>query len=240
MRLLPLRFPLSNLREPCTGNVYGLVSLSQSRRPAARRFLPHECQFEGNRPARPGRRDPFAGPRGHAREHHRGGARGIRANTGSPARESTRSPRKTKSSKRMIYYYFGDKEGLYLKGPRGRLQQGPRRRGDAASRRPGAASRRSESWWNSPSTTTIRNQDFIRLVMIENIHHGEYLVPFQGDPGAERHGHRHDLEHLRARREGGAVRPGLDPIDLHWQISALCFFNVSNRATFSLASSRAT
>jgi hypothetical protein len=28
-------------------------------------------------------------------------------------------------------------------------------------------------------------------------------------------------------------RPGLDPIELHWQISALCFFNVSNRATFS-------
>ena len=28
-------------------------------------------------------------------------------------------------------------------------------------------------------------------------------------------------------------RRGLDPIELHWQISALCFFNVSNRATFS-------
>ena len=28
-------------------------------------------------------------------------------------------------------------------------------------------------------------------------------------------------------------RKGLDPIELHWQISALCFFNVSNRATFS-------
>jgi hypothetical protein len=32
---------------------------------------------------------------------------------------------------------------------------------------------------------------------------------------------------------GGIFRKGLDPIDLHWQISALCFFNVSNRATFS-------
>ena len=28
-------------------------------------------------------------------------------------------------------------------------------------------------------------------------------------------------------------RTGLDPIELHWQVSALCFFNVSNRATFS-------
>jgi hypothetical protein len=28
-------------------------------------------------------------------------------------------------------------------------------------------------------------------------------------------------------------RAGLDPIDIHMTISALCFFNVANRATFS-------
>jgi hypothetical protein len=33
--------------------------------------------------------------------------------------------------------------------------------------------------------------------------------------------------------EAGAFRKGLDEIDLHMTISALCFFNVSNRATFS-------
>ena len=32
----------------------------------------------------------------------------------------------------------------------------------------------------------------------------------------------------------GAFRKGLDPVDIHMSISALCFFNVSNRATFSL------
>ena len=31
----------------------------------------------------------------------------------------------------------------------------------------------------------------------------------------------------------GLFRSGLDPLEIHWQISALCFFNVSNRATFS-------
>ena len=30
----------------------------------------------------------------------------------------------------------------------------------------------------------------------------------------------------------------MDPLELHWQISALCFFNVSNRATFSKIFSR--
>lgn len=28
-------------------------------------------------------------------------------------------------------------------------------------------------------------------------------------------------------------RSGLEAVELHWQISAMCFFNVSNRATFS-------
>ena len=31
----------------------------------------------------------------------------------------------------------------------------------------------------------------------------------------------------------GVFREGIDPVDIHWFISALCFFNVSNRATFS-------
>ena len=32
----------------------------------------------------------------------------------------------------------------------------------------------------------------------------------------------------------GVFRRDIDPIDLHMSISALCFFNVSNRHTFSL------
>jgi len=31
----------------------------------------------------------------------------------------------------------------------------------------------------------------------------------------------------------GVFRPHMDPIDLHMSISALCFFNVANRHTFS-------
>jgi hypothetical protein len=32
----------------------------------------------------------------------------------------------------------------------------------------------------------------------------------------------------------GLFRGGIDPVDLHWTIGALCFFSVSNRSTFSL------
>jgi hypothetical protein len=34
-------------------------------------------------------------------------------------------------------------------------------------------------------------------------------------------------------RQTGVFRDGLDVVDLHMSISALCFFNVANRATFS-------
>jgi len=77
------------------------------------------------------------------------------------------------------------------------------------------------------------NEDFIRLVMIENIHHGKYLEQSSSiqdlNLGA--------IDAVRRLLErgvrAGMFRAGLDPVELHWKISALCFFNVSNRATFS-------
>jgi hypothetical protein len=75
--------------------------------------------------------------------------------------------------------------------------------------------------------------EFIRLVMNENILHGAYLARSR------------DIQRLnlavvsavgdllaRGQRDG-TFRSDLDPVDLHMSISALCFFNVSNRATFS-------
>lgn len=71
------------------------------------------------------------------------------------------------------------------------------------------------------------------MVMIENIHHGEYLdrskTIRQLNVTAIDH-----IKKLYAKGvKEGLFRRNLDPVELHWQISALCFFNVSNRATFS-------
>lgn len=139
---------------------------------------------------------------------------------------------KTKSSKRMIYYYFGDKEGLYLKV----LEQayGQVRALEATQDLdhlpPREALRRLVELTFDHHAT---HEDFIRLVMIENIHHGSFLN--QSRTIRELNSAAIDTVagiYKRGLAEG-AFRPGLDPLDLHWQISALCFFNVSNRATFS-------
>jgi len=139
---------------------------------------------------------------------------------------------KTGSSKRMIYYYFGDKEGLYLAV----LEEAYRRvrtteAGLDLEHLPPAEALRKLVGFTFDHHHS--NEAFIRLVMIENIHHGDYLARSRTiqDLNVSAIG---ELESIYRRGlQDGTFRKGLTAIELHWQISALCFFNVSNRATFS-------
>jgi AcrR family transcriptional regulator len=139
---------------------------------------------------------------------------------------------KTRSSKRMIYYYFGGKDGLYLRVleeaySRVRAEEA---RLDLAHLPPREA-----------LATLVRftfdhhnhNEDFIRLVMIENIHNAAYLAKSQVIQKLNVRAIDAVADLYRRGVEEGVFREGLDPVELHWQVSALCFFNVSNRATFS-------
>ena len=139
---------------------------------------------------------------------------------------------RTKSSKRMIYYYFGDKEGLYLEALENAYRtvrdgEAKLETGDLA---PADALRRLVEFTFDHHH---EHEDFIRMVMIENIHHGQYLERSDVIRGLNVTAIDNIASIYRRGVETGAFRPGLDPLDLHWQVSALCFFNVSNRATFS-------
>ena len=139
---------------------------------------------------------------------------------------------KTRTSKRMIYYYFGDKDGLY----RTVLEEAYRsvRAGEEALElgdlKPIDALRRLVEFTFDHHS---RNPDFIRLVMIENIHHAHYLAQ---SPDIRKL-NKTAIDRLRKIYEqglaDGVFRAGIEPLELHWQISALSFFNVSNRATFA-------
>lgn len=139
---------------------------------------------------------------------------------------------RTRSSKRMIYYYFGDKEGLYLSALESayrRVRSGEAEL-DVAGLEPVDALRRLVEFTFDHHH---RHEDFIRMVMIENIHNGAFLDRSKviRELNTSAIG---TIEAVYDRGVAeGAFRPGLDPIELHWQVSALCFFNVSNRATFS-------
>jgi AcrR family transcriptional regulator len=139
---------------------------------------------------------------------------------------------RTRASKRMIYYYFGDKEGLYLSCLENAYQTVRQGEGqlDIDGLPPLEALKRLVEFTFEHHH---QHEAFIRMVMIENIHHGEYLerskaIRQLNVTAIDR------IKKLCARGvKEGLFRKNLDPVELHWQISALCFFNVSNRATFS-------
>lgn len=139
---------------------------------------------------------------------------------------------RTSTSKRMIYYYFGDKEGLYrevLAEAYRRIRRAEEAL-DLEHLDPVAALRRLAEF-------TFENhaaqQDFIRLVMIENVHEAAHTPDTEEMSGQNVSAIRL-LEDIYSRGcVAGLFRTGLSPLELHWHISALSYFNVSNRATFS-------
>jgi AcrR family transcriptional regulator len=138
----------------------------------------------------------------------------------------------TATSKRMIYYYYTNKEGLYV----------------AVLEHAYRGIREIESRLNLDHLDPVQafrtlvgftfdyqweHEDFVRLVMVENIHCGMHL-----GTSREMKGLNVSIIDTMTRVytrgvAAGLFRSGLDQIDLHMTISALTFFNVSNRHTFS-------
>ena len=139
---------------------------------------------------------------------------------------------RTRASKRMIYYYFGDKEGLYLSVLENayRMVREGESKLDINGLPPMEALRRLVEFTFDHHH---KHEEFIRMVMIENIHHAEYMERSK----IIRELNVTAIDTIKSLYErgldDGLFRAGFDPLELHWQISALCFFNVSNRATFS-------
>jgi AcrR family transcriptional regulator len=139
---------------------------------------------------------------------------------------------KTRTSKRMIYYYFESKEHLY----RAVLEESYQRIRDIESTLDLEHKPPIEALAQLVGFTFdyhMANPDFIRLVMVENIHRGENIVQMPNTRTTSQaviDTLRVIVEHGQA---AGVMRKDLDPVDLHMSISALCFFNVSNRHTFS-------
>lgn len=139
----------------------------------------------------------------------------------------------TATSKRMIYYNFADKEDLFV----------------AVLEHAYSRIRGIESGLNLEDLTPDAaiselvgftfdyqnaNPDFIRLVMIENIHEGRHIAKSKAIRSLNISVIA-ALERICERGQtAGLFRPDIDVIDLHMTISALCVFNVANRATFSV------
>jgi AcrR family transcriptional regulator len=137
----------------------------------------------------------------------------------------------TRTAKRMIYYYFGSKERLYIEV----LEQAYTAIRDAEQSidvehlDPISAIRRlAELTFDHHEA----HPDFIRLVSIENIHRAEHVrrserLATLNTPAIEL-----IATILDRGRAAGAFASEIDAVDLHMMISAFCVFRIANRHTF--------
>jgi AcrR family transcriptional regulator len=139
--------------------------------------------------------------------------------------------RRTRTTKRMIYYYFGGKEQLYLavlesvyRGIRDKEQTlHVEEMGAADSLR-----RLTELTYDHH----MANDEFIRLVAIENIHRGRYIRQIDSlrDLSKPAVGVLDTI--LDRGRAEGRFRTDVDALDVHLLISSYCVFQVANQYTF--------
>jgi AcrR family transcriptional regulator len=138
---------------------------------------------------------------------------------------------RTRTTKRMLYYYFGSKERLFvavLERAYATIRAAEQTI-EVDHLEPAAAIRRlAELTFDHHES----HPEFIRLVSIENIHRAEHIsghADFAGQntPAIEL------IERILERGRGdGSFSRDVDAVDLHMMISAFCVFRVANRHTF--------
>lgn len=138
----------------------------------------------------------------------------------------------TRTSKRMIYYYFQSKEGLYIAV----LEMAYRRIREIET------SLKLEDLDPLPALRTLAgftfdyhldNPGFVRLVMVENIHKGAFMARSKVIQSVNNSAIEMLDDIYRKGVASKEFRPGLRAVDLHFLITAQSFYNVSNQSTFT-------
>ncbi len=144
---------------------------------------------------------------------------------------------RTNTTKRMLYYYFGSKEGLYeavlekVYSDIRALEQDLH----VSELDPVEGMRRLVEFTFDYHD---KHRDFVRLITIENIHGAKYMEQLKTIRSRNATVIA-TLEDLLTRGVAtGKFRDDVDPIDLHLVISSLCFHRVGNRHTFGTAFGR--
>jgi AcrR family transcriptional regulator len=139
--------------------------------------------------------------------------------------------KRTRTSKRMIYYYFKGKEGLYravLEKAYSEIRSIDSQVGIEDAEPVEAIRKIVEITFDYDETHPY----FISLVAVENVHRGRNIAKL---PSIKQSGAtiiRVLTSILERGAKQGVFRDGVNAIDLHLFISAFCVFRVSNRFTF--------
>ena len=136
------------------------------------------------------------------------------------------------ANKRMLYYYFRDKDNLFLAALEARYAhiRAAERALDLEHLEPRAALRRLvEFTWNY----FLEHPEFLTLLNSENLHKGRHVRRSRRVPQM----HSTLVETLRGvlkrGERAGVFRKGVDPVQLYISIAGEGYFYLSNRYTLS-------
>jgi AcrR family transcriptional regulator len=139
---------------------------------------------------------------------------------------------RARANKRMLYYYFGDKEGLFLAALEDRYAhiRNAERSLELEHLDPRDAVRRLvEFTWRY----FLEHPEFLTLLNSENLHQGRHVR--RSRRVREMHSHLVTLlrEVLERGVRDGVFREGIDPVQLYISIAGEGYFYLSNRYTLS-------
>ncbi|PHP65904.1 TetR family transcriptional regulator [Zhengella mangrovi] len=139
----------------------------------------------------------------------------------------------TQTSKRMLYYHYGSKRGLYRAVLEAAYERVGRREPPAAADL--SAMQALRQYAEEAFDNFRQNEDFVRLVMAENLNNGEVIR--ESDFVRQRSAaNLASLEAIWKRgRAEGAMRDDIRILDLYLAIVAVCFHAVSNRISTGLS-----
>lgn len=141
---------------------------------------------------------------------------------------------RTRTSKRMIYYHFGSKEGLYA-AALGHAYRSVRTRGDADDLIPTLAPLQALARFAETAFDLhVDHPDFVRMVMYENLLEARFLKELPEVAQLNRRGIALVAGILERGQADGSLRADLAPMDVYAMLIAQCFHHVSNRASFEV------
>ncbi|HYP84511.1 TetR/AcrR family transcriptional regulator [Variovorax sp.] len=135
-------------------------------------------------------------------------------------------------NKRLIYYYFGSKDDLFLavlEGVYADIRAAEKKLHLLELSPPEAIARLTEFTWNY----YLEHPEFITLLNSANLHQARHLAKSQrvremNSPLIQTLG-----EILEQGRRDGVLRGGIDPVQLYISIAGLAYFYLSNNHTLS-------
>jgi AcrR family transcriptional regulator len=142
-----------------------------------------------------------------------------------------------RTNKRMLYYYFGNKEGLFLAALEATyddIRAAERKLHLEALEPLKAIERLVRFTW----AYFVEHPEFMMMLNSENLHKARHLkkskqIHAMNSPLIATVG-----KILRRGEKEGTVRPGVDPLQLYISIAALAYFYLSNASTLSVTFGR--